>query len=235
VTKPSGNQYFDDSCVQAVKTTGRVPPPPAVQAWLHSGFRRQGSDPLRRNMTKCPFTRYGLITTALVLSAAFPIHAQPAESGAGESDELPRIVISDPNRDLSAWRCPMPPARRTWPAQPPRSSSETCRSPACFACSTRFRSRHPAERRHGFSSALWSEVGAQGVAKMSVTQQGSGLALEGRLYQVGRGESAVMSKTYRGGELRALVHAGPTTSSPSSPASAACSGPHRLCHDRQEG
>lgn len=27
--KPSGNQYFDDSCVQAVKATGRVPPPPA--------------------------------------------------------------------------------------------------------------------------------------------------------------------------------------------------------------
>jgi TonB family protein len=29
ITKPSGNQYFDDSCVQAVKATGRVPPPPA--------------------------------------------------------------------------------------------------------------------------------------------------------------------------------------------------------------
>jgi TonB family protein len=33
VTKPSGNQYFDDSCVEAVKATGRVPPPPA-------GFKR---------------------------------------------------------------------------------------------------------------------------------------------------------------------------------------------------
>jgi TonB family protein len=33
VTKSSGNQYFDDSCVQAVKATGRVPPPPA-------GFKR---------------------------------------------------------------------------------------------------------------------------------------------------------------------------------------------------
>ena len=29
VLKPSGNQYFDDSCVQAIKATGRVPPPPA--------------------------------------------------------------------------------------------------------------------------------------------------------------------------------------------------------------
>ena len=33
VIKPSGNQYFDDSCVEAVKATGRVPPPPA-------GFKR---------------------------------------------------------------------------------------------------------------------------------------------------------------------------------------------------
>ena len=29
VLKPSGNQYFDDSCVQAVTATGRVPPPPS--------------------------------------------------------------------------------------------------------------------------------------------------------------------------------------------------------------
>jgi TonB family protein len=33
VIKSSGNQYFDDSCVQAVKATGRVPPPPP-------GFKR---------------------------------------------------------------------------------------------------------------------------------------------------------------------------------------------------
>jgi TonB family protein len=29
VTKSSGNQYFDDSCIQAVKATAKVPPPPA--------------------------------------------------------------------------------------------------------------------------------------------------------------------------------------------------------------
>jgi TonB family protein len=28
VKQSSGNQYFDDSCVQAVKTAGKVPPPP---------------------------------------------------------------------------------------------------------------------------------------------------------------------------------------------------------------
>ena len=29
IHKSSGNPYFDDSCIQAVKATGRVPPPPA--------------------------------------------------------------------------------------------------------------------------------------------------------------------------------------------------------------
>jgi TonB family protein len=28
ISKSSGNPYFDDSCIQAVKATGRVPPPP---------------------------------------------------------------------------------------------------------------------------------------------------------------------------------------------------------------
>lgn len=32
VLKPSGNQYFDDSCVQAVNATVRVPPPPEALA-----------------------------------------------------------------------------------------------------------------------------------------------------------------------------------------------------------
>jgi len=29
IKRSSGNDYFDDSCIQAVKSTGRVPPPPA--------------------------------------------------------------------------------------------------------------------------------------------------------------------------------------------------------------
>jgi hypothetical protein len=175
-------------------------------------------------MTKCPFTRYGLITTALVLSAAFPIHAQPAESGAGETDELPRIVISDPNRDL--FRLALPNA--TGEKNLARSATEI--EQRDLSITGLFRVLDPVsfpdtlqKEGMGFSSALWSEVGAQGVAKMNVTQQGSGLALEGRLYQVGRGESAVMSKTYRGGAR--WYTPGPTTSLPSSPASAACSGP----------
>jgi TonB family protein len=39
LVKPSGNDLFDDSCLQAVKATGRVPPPPAnVWAQYRRGF-----------------------------------------------------------------------------------------------------------------------------------------------------------------------------------------------------
>ena len=43
VIKPSGNQYFDDSCVEAIKATSRVPPPPAgFKRGLRIGF--EGKD-----------------------------------------------------------------------------------------------------------------------------------------------------------------------------------------------
>jgi TonB family protein len=38
VKQSSGNQYFDDSCVQAVKTAGKVPPPPPGMKHMLIGF-----------------------------------------------------------------------------------------------------------------------------------------------------------------------------------------------------
>jgi len=58
----------------------------------------------------------------------------------------------------------------------------------------------------GFSSAQWSLVGAQGVVKLKAARESGGAAVEGRLYRVGGGEGAVLAKTYRGGDLRTLVH-----------------------------
>jgi TolB protein len=58
----------------------------------------------------------------------------------------------------------------------------------------------------GFSSALWSQVGAQGVAKMKVARAGNGVELEGRLYVLGRGEAPVLSRIYRAGDGRDVVH-----------------------------
>jgi TonB family protein len=42
VKQSSGNQYFDDSCVQAVKSAGKVPPPPPGMKHMLIGF--EGKD-----------------------------------------------------------------------------------------------------------------------------------------------------------------------------------------------
>jgi TolB protein len=54
----------------------------------------------------------------------------------------------------------------------------------------------------GFSSALWSQVGAQAVIKMKA----SGGQLEGRVYSVARGDTPTLTKTYRNADIRDAIH-----------------------------
>jgi TolB protein len=55
----------------------------------------------------------------------------------------------------------------------------------------------------------WKDVGAYGVMKYKVTKSGSGIEIEFRLYEVSKGTTASLSRTYKGGkdDLRAFVHA----------------------------
>ena len=53
-----------------------------------------------------------------------------------------------------------------------------------------------------FTSALWTQVGAQAVIKMKM----AGDKLEGRLYVVARGDAPVLSKSYRAVDVRDAVH-----------------------------
>jgi TolB protein len=148
--------------------------------------------------------RFALIAAGLATVAA-PASAQ--DPGAGEGDDLPRIVISDPNRDL--FRLALPSAG----GDPSLARSATEIENRDLQITGLFRVLDPVsfpdqlqKEGMGFAAALWSQVGAQGVAKMNISRQGGGLALEGRLYQMGRGESPVLNKTYRGQDLRTLVH-----------------------------
>jgi TolB protein len=54
----------------------------------------------------------------------------------------------------------------------------------------------------------WSSVGAQGIVKGQITQAGSAITVEMRLYELARGETPVLAKTYRGdtSQLRAFMH-----------------------------
>jgi len=60
----------------------------------------------------------------------------------------------------------------------------------------------------GITKAPWSSVGAQGVVKGQVTGSGGSLSVDMRLYEIARGETPILQKTYRGGEgqLRGFMH-----------------------------
>jgi TolB protein len=137
-----------------------------------------------------------LLSPALAVAQAPPV-----------AEELPRIRITDPNRDLFRLALPNP----VGDAPLTQEALEIQRrgleifglfnllNPASFP---------PDLQREGmtFSSALWSAVGAQGVVKLRVAREGANVMLEGRLYQVGRGEGALLSRNYRGPSVRPLVH-----------------------------
>jgi len=146
----------------------------------------------------------GILFTAAATtaSARSALAADPVEV-----EDLPQITINDPNRDL--FRLGLPSAIGDGDLVGQAVEIERrdldlvglfrLLDPASFPESL-------IKEGLGFSSDYWSQVGAQGVAKLHVAREGGGIAVEGRLYQVGRGEAPVLTKTYRGSELRPLVH-----------------------------
>jgi TolB protein len=143
------------------------------------------------------------LSTCLTLAITAVVRAQ---APAGAAEEMPRIRITDPNRDLFKLALP----NVVGDGGTANEAQEVQRraldimglfnliNPSAFP---------PELQREGmgFSSALWSQVGAQGVAKLSASRQGGMFAIEGRLYQIGRGEQPVLTKTYRGPALRPIV------------------------------
>jgi TolB protein len=147
-----------------------------------------------------------LPTAGLLLSTLF--WTAPAIAAAEpEVEDLPEITITDPNRDL--FRIGLPDA--IGDGDLVKTAVETERRDLDMV--GLFRVLDPAsfpesllKEGLSFSSDYWSQVGAQGVAKLRAAHAGGGFVVEGRLYQVGRGDSPVLTKTYHGSELRPLVH-----------------------------
>jgi TolB protein len=148
-----------------------------------------------------------LLAAGILLPTLLSPGSTWAAGQAAEVEDLPEITITDPNRDL--FRIALPNAVGDGDlvasaAETERRDLEMCGffrvlDPASFPDSLM-------KEGMGFSSDYWSQVGAQGVAKLRAAHQGGGFVVEGRLYQIGRGESPVLTKTYHGSELRPLVH-----------------------------
>jgi TolB protein len=60
----------------------------------------------------------------------------------------------------------------------------------------------------GITKTPWSSVGAQGIVKGQITQSGQSITVDMRLFELARGETATLTKNYRGdvGQLRAFMH-----------------------------
>jgi len=145
-------------------------------------------------------------TGVLLAIVAVPGPAQAAEQAA-EVDDLPQITITDPNRDL--FRLGLPNAI----GDADLTSTAVDVERRDLELVGLFRVLDPAsfpdslvKEGLGFSADLWSQMGAQGVAKLRAAHEGGGIVVEGKLYQVGRGDAPVLTKTYHGSELRPLVH-----------------------------
>jgi TolB protein len=148
-----------------------------------------------------------VLTAGILLAVVAPPGLAQAADQSAEVEDLPQITITDPNRDL--FRLGLPNA--IGDADLTGTAVEVERRDLDLV--GLFRVLDPASfpdslvnEGLGFSSDLWSQMGAQGVAKLRTTHDSGGVVVEGRLYQVGRGDAAVMTKTYRGSELRPLVH-----------------------------
>jgi TolB protein len=147
------------------------------------------------------------LTTGILLAiVAVPGLARAADQAA-EVDDLPQITITDPNRDL--FRLGLPSAM----GDGDLTSVATDVERRDLDVVGLFRLLNPesfpdslTKEGLGFSSDLWSQMGAQGVAKLRAAHDSGGIVVEGKLYQVGRGDAAVLTKTYHGSELRPLVH-----------------------------
>jgi TolB protein len=128
--------------------------------------------------------------------------AQGAAAGGGDQD-LPAIQLSGAGVALMKMAVP----RAEGDAESARAAGETLSRD--MDVTGLFQVLDPASfpqqlQAEGlaFSSALWTQVGAQAVVKMKA---GAG-TLEGRVYVVARGDAPMLSKTYRAGELRDAVH-----------------------------
>lgn len=142
-----------------------------------------------------------------ILSVSSTAFAQEAAAPKGD-DVLPQITITDPTRNLLRVAVPNASGDAAAATEASNIARRNLQIVGLFQMlnPSSFPPALHAEGK-GFSEALWSQVGSQAVVKIYAAKDPAGSLLEGYLYQNGRGEKPVMSKSYKGSDLRTLVHA----------------------------
>lgn len=146
---------------------------------------------------------FALLTGAL----GFTVVPRLAVAAPAADEELPHIRITDPGRDLFRLALPNAEGEGDLGKQATDTLNRDLDISGLFRIldPTSFPGQLQSEGL-SFSSALWSQVGAQGVAKMKATRAGGGVSTEARLYVLGRGDTPVISRAYRAADVRDTVH-----------------------------
>ena len=197
LTRSSGNDLFDDSCLRAVRATGSVPPPPpAVRARVRAGcaarLRGQGPGAVIRfdarpedgERMRCAAgfrLRCWGHDARLLVAGRGPRCSPTAGPGARPGPGRRRRAAPHPHHRSQPRSVPAGPAqrggrRRRWPRRRRRSSGAALDIIGLFNLLNPTSFPPDLQREGmGFSSALWSQVGAQGVVKLRVAREGGGV------------------------------------------------------------
>jgi TolB protein len=140
------------------------------------------------------------LVAAVVLLGSARIAAAQAPAGGGDED-LPMIQLSGAGVELLKLAVPRADGDSDGAAGTLLSKDMDVTGLFQILDQASFPAQLQAEGLN-FSSALWTQVGAQAVIKTKL----SGGALEGRLFVVARGDTAILSKSYRAADMRDAVH-----------------------------
>lgn len=157
-------------------------------------------------------TRLALISAVIsLLAVAVPAIGQ--QGGGREDQPLPGrgvvIDIDSPERALYKIAVPNLLGSATMGPQGAEVLRNDFRLVSLFqVLDARSFIANPEQEGLSITPASWTAVGAQGVIKGEIRQRGSNIEVEMRLYELARGATATLTRTYRGapGELRGFMH-----------------------------
>ena len=152
-----------------------------------------------------------IVLPALLLSLALASPSADAQQPPPGGDDAVRFKIQAGGKDLYKIAMPPPQGAQGAQAQQIADQLNTDLSLAGFfkvLDNKAILANLPAEGLT-INPADWRNMGAEGVSKGRLTPYGSDVKVEFRLYEVARGDQAVLSKDYRApvGQLRGIIHA----------------------------
>lgn len=153
-----------------------------------------------------------LASAALVLALAWPASSQPGRGGPREEALPERTVVVDvdsPERALYRIAVPNLLGEGDMGPQGAEVLRNDFRLVSLFeVLDSRSFVANLGEEGLGIVPGAWQAIGAQGVIKGQVTREGNRIRVEMRLFEIARGATPTLSRTYTGapGELRQFMH-----------------------------